>query len=911
MTMLRSHLENFLREKITLEDLFAELRPYYHSLNSEHREDVVDLLVELPEAEASRELLLLYRLSLWRTTRLKIVRALSRVPSPRALEFLMRMALNEGDIVLCEEAIWALGRSRKGVAARFLCHLFEACSQVIRPKVVAAIGESLDITLVSSFQKMLFAIENPQHSLLARNLALALAQLKCPTVLPWLEKMMLESSDVAGVQGALLAYGKIARDASFCERNETMLQKDMQLWQLAQTVLAHIQFRNQWKLEDYLQKLFEAEKIHSALPLELNGFSESDVYEGLKIFASESNVSRLATALASISFERVPFWYAEFFDVNTLHPDSLVSVLRSVSRHVSAEFKSMLEMVLLRIVRERLAVDVLEAWAEAVVLALPKPEDLIQDVVLNDTFLDWPDTHKVALLNALTTHGLVIQKDVKRKRAVVKLIESLLFKKLSNAVVARALRALGQLEEVGNKTHEAMRKFVAVEELLSSCLFVVEKVPSLQSSAVLAQAMELNSNADVKLRTMFLKAGAPQQELVSDALVALVDNCMRSKNEALATEALLCAAAHPKALFVSGVRLALENAALRLPAVLAAKALGSEELLDSLGSCLRAPSESVVGRTVDALVAFSSARAKRMVLDYMCANPLNIDVCEKVIRTLDAPARAGDFFAGKIGDVLRDYPAHPLREGLFGLRERLSQGKSYSIEMQVGLGDMQELDKEIESRISGYMGFDNDVKSALRAAEMPFFRPEMFTGAIDKSSSVIAWCKAIDLAMERHLGRKMLFPKLENSLHEFQNVVHMLGLNDSQVSYSRLKQALKLDGVLGDEHFPAHKMTLVAQGILSGRIVQDHWRILDGLRAWAVVMLLFMRGEHMPNGKPLLSHGALSQKGLIDFVKRLVTLQDVRNQAAHRETLLQFPQIDELRGEVSAAFREWGLLSKA
>jgi hypothetical protein len=43
----------------------------------------------------------------------------------------------------------------------------------------------------------------------------------------------------------------------------------------------------------------------------------------------------------------------------------------------------------------------------------------------------------------------------------------------------------------------------------------------------------------------------------------------------------------------------------------------------------------------------------------------------------------------------------------------------------------------------------------------------------------------------------------------------------------------------------------------------------------------------------------------VQLARRLLILQDLRNPAAHRETWLQFPRIDEVRTEVAAVFREW------
>ncbi len=910
MAILQNDLQSFRDGTLPLEELFQKVRPYYHSLSALHREDVIEFLIQLPEAEASRELLLLYRLSLWRSTRMRIVQALARTPSLRALEFLIRLACDETDLLFCEQAIWALGRSGKPFAARFLCNLLENCSAVVRPSVVMALGESLDCTMSSLFLAELSSLSSVTDSVLAKNLALTLAQLKEPKVQPVLEQIVSVSNQPHLVYGALLALGKVARSTEFLDAQEGKFQRDILLWQLSQSVRLHIQFRVQWKLEDYLQKIFESDVVHPALPLELNGFDSADVREGLRLFLDAKHLSRMLFALGGISFPDVSNWYADFFEISAMSEDDLLLLLQSISKHMSHNFEPFLRSILAKIQSNNMSPLVFDAWAQTMVLCLPKCEDILHEMLGEKKFEAFSEQHQLSLLNAAATHAIVIQKDIKRRKATLKAIESVLLKSPSHSVLARGMRVLGQIEEVGNKTHDILRAAAKDDSLIPSCLFLMEKVPSRQSVEILADILTTslrdNASPDLRRRVALVKCAAAQSDISGlPEFAKFLEKAVLSQEISLSTEALLCVFAHPLSELVPAVKKSLAVDALCLPAVLAAKSLGTEELVDAVGGCLRSSSESVVGRALDALVTLPGARSKRLVLDFFCANPLNDVVCDKVIRCLEAPPRAGDFFAARVQDVLDAHPNHLMREGLLELKERFLSGVSLAKVTELSTVEIQEIDKEISVRFAGYSGFDADVKAALRAAEMPFHRPESFRGAVDKSSSIIAWCKAIDIALEKHLGRKILFPRIDKSLADFQNVIHCVGLSDPGVSYQRLRATLGLEESFSLDAFPGHKMVLVAQGVLSGRIVQEHWRILDGLRAWAVVILLFGRGKHMPGAKALLPMGDVSEKDLVQFAKRLITLQDMRNPAAHRETWLQFPQIDEMRNEVAAVFREW------
>jgi hypothetical protein len=680
----------------------------------------------------------------------------------------------------------------------------------------------------------------------------------------------------------------------------------MMLWSVAQNVRAHVLFRSQWKLEDYLQKIFEAPSVHPALPRELNGFFQDDVKEGLKLFSGQKHFARMAFALGGVFAADVGSWYEEFCDVESLSEEDFVAVMESVSRHQHSSLKVFLDKAGARARRDDSSAVAFEAWAQALALALPRADEVFGELFSEEMFLGLAESRQISLINAFVSYVLVVQKDVKKRKSAVKVLDKVLALAKSQTVVARTLRALGQLEEVGNKTHDVLRRMCAVESLVPSCLFLIEKAPSKQSCEVLNEIMNGQPAPDSRRRMAFLKAAATQSDVNSLAgYEAFVEKCAGDADARVATEALLCIAAHPRAGLVRAVKIALSNDSIRLPATVAAKALQSEDLVDALGECLKTGSESVVGRAIDALVSLPGARAKRVVLDYWCENPLEKDLCEKIIRTLEAPPRAGEFFAQKVAAVLEAHPNHPQREGLVAMRERFLSERVATHAAELATGEVQKIDKDIAMRIPGYHRFDEDVKASLRAAEVPFYRPEMFRGAVDKSSSVIAWCKAIDLVLERHIGRKILFPKIDKTLAEFQNVLHIVGLDDPHISYTRLRQALRLENVFSDESFPGHKMVLVAQGFLSGRIVQDQWRILDGLRAWAVLILIFSRGAHLPGGKPLINLGAVAPADLEKLAKRLIALQDLRNPVAHRETWLRFPQIDEVRNEVWAVFRDW------
>jgi hypothetical protein len=214
---------------------------------------------------------------------------------------------------------------------------------------------------------------------------------------------------------------------------------------------------------------------------------------------------------------------------------------------------------------------------------------------------------------------------------------------------------------------------------------------------------------------------------------------------------------------------------------------------------------------------------------------------------------------------------------------------------RVTSGEAAALDRRLLERLPDYAKLDEAVKAALRSAELPYAHPEMYDEFVDKSASVIGYCKAIDLMLEKSLGRRALFPKLESQLHEFQNALHALGLTHEGDPEGAL-HALELGRHFTVASFPLHKIQLLALSIRTGRIVNEQFKVLDGLRAWAIVLLVFAR-RTAATPRPLVTT-SLADDAVVALAKRLISLQEIRNPAAHRATVVQFKTVDELRREV-------------
>jgi hypothetical protein len=198
------------------------------------------------------------------------------------------------------------------------------------------------------------------------------------------------------------------------------------------------------------------------------------------------------------------------------------------------------------------------------------------------------------------------------------------------------------------------------------------------------------------------------------------------------------------------------------------------------------------------------------------------------------------------------------------------------------------------------------VKSALRAAETPFFQPEIFNSQVDKSGSVLGYAKALDLLLENEFGKRSLFPSIEKSLPQFQNRLHVLELNQDYPLARSVLNALQLTHEFASDHFPLQKMTSISKSILTSRIFHENAKVFDGLRSWAAAILMFSLPNVQGQNQPLLvSLPKASRQDLVSFAKRLMGVQDVRNPIAHRQTLVDFVTLDWVRNEVFDLIKTW------
>ena len=355
-----------------------------------------------------------------------------------------------------------------------------------------------------------------------------------------------------------------------------------------------------------------------------------------------------------------------------------------------------------------------------------------------------------------------------------------------------------------------------------------------------------------------------------------------------------------------GMTLSPEAIQVQLHAVISLKSYPSSKLASEvLQEQLKSPSLMIQGRALDALCAHGTLTAKLAVIDYLKLKLDDEVVVDKVYRSFDPMKKGGEVFVKAVDTLLTQNPDHPQWEKLVSLRDRLSlssleAGIPVDLTKEAVNPALKEMDQALVQVIPLFAKLDSMTQSALRAAETPFLLAlDQQNLPVDKAPTVLEYCKALDLILERSLGQKHLFPKLDRELHDFQTLWHRAGFQADYPSQEQVMTLLGLKGKITPEQFPLHKAKMMCATFFNGKILQDRFKVFDGLRAWAVIFLIFARKIPLQTGSvgPLLKLPNVTDEKCISVAKRLMSLQDLRNPAAHRQTYTDLSAVQNVRND--------------
>jgi hypothetical protein len=215
----------------------------------------------------------------------------------------------------------------------------------------------------------------------------------------------------------------------------------------------------------------------------------------------------------------------------------------------------------------------------------------------------------------------------------------------------------------------------------------------------------------------------------------------------------------------------------------------------------------------------------------------------------------------------------------------------------IPLDQKNKLDQALLKGIPVYFQLSTGIQSILRSAELMWQYPELYDESIDKSTALIQFTKAIDIFLQGKLGQKLFFHQKRVFFEKMQSRIFELELHDTRLDRRTLLNILQCQDVFTIENFPFHKLHLIVQSIEMGTLLRDPYRVIDGLRAWAILLLIFARdlthcGRKIPSIIAFYHHPKQDLKFL---ATGLNDLQELRNKAAHHGVISCFTDLDQHR----------------
>ena len=871
----------------------TDYKQYYQSTNAENVQKAIDNLVLSGTTDDSRELVYLFSNCVWRETKFSILKALGTFKNNRSFEFLFHIANDETDLPLANAAIESLGQTESLMAARFLENLYSFGHSSKKPILVLALAHLAHRSVAPQFLKDLESALEQNEILLSKNLMFALGELKYlsakPFILQILKKRHLKEIELS----ALVCLGKLSRDLKDFSDFESHFKNDSFEMEILKQVKNQVHFRSQWKLEDYLIKLFESTQTHKNMAFELNAFEEADVLAGLQMFADSKNNLKMSHILSKLSFASVSVWYPQLIKFEDLSTEEASAVYTSLSHH---NFKSGQEIPNIPSKKE-------SDYIQCVMMSGKNSYSFFSDHLQTSHYSNSSPEQKIQFINHIAEFALIHIPNDKVNSQLSLICEIELSNETNNAVKARWIRLAAQIKKSNNKLFSLVKNYMGQPDFDLSVLYFLEKNPTYQCVALLNSYLGQNPSRNEAIELSVLRAMAAQEknqfeyEKIKNFVLKKLDPKTSSEESLIAGIKFL--QKNPfkefKAVLVS--LLTHSSAEVQLHAIVGLRNYDSEELANLVAPFLKSTNESLRGRALDTLLQQSSLRSKRLAIDFLEEHLKDNSITERVLRSLLQSPLKSEYFLQKVEKFMTDHPHHLHFEEMSELKQKIQAELSeHSPKKIPSAEELLIIDKNLTKELPKYNEYDEAVKVSLRSAEMPFAKPELYDQFVDASSCILGYSKAVDIFLEKYLGKKQLYTKVEAKLHEFQNVIHICSLNEDYPATEKVLKILGLEKAFTPQSIPLHKMTLIAKGLLSTKIVHESFKVIDGLRAWSIILLIFAR-KTTAIPKPLIQLN-LDETQMIWLAKKLMWLQDLRNPVAHRQTLIHMGDLTETRKEI-------------
>lgn len=880
------------------------LRTIDHTYDDEARKEAIQIVGAIASADAVRGLIACFKITHWRESKVQIIRALSLNAEERALEFLFDLAKNRDDLSLAAEAIVALGSRPSHPACEFLLQVVSTEDHPLQKEAIIGLGNN---PLFPCDDELLAILDH--HAAMppttVQLLILALATRRCRRA--WTKIKMFLGDHEANLfpqiyNAALIAAGALAGKDDIAAVRALNTRYHFFAQQLQKSAITQIEMRSATRLDDTLILFLAADdEIRHEYLISLRDYAFDDVLTCAKRMAVELPPERLSQIAVVCNLSEDDERLLELLnepavdprsaaarglarrllrsgkaDIWTkmqaaIKPDRLMKILAGVADHrAGAYFYELARMTQLPTPSRIEAINawVLQAQMAAPADQLPGIEGLLEvatgDVVEHVRFRMIRALGQVAVKHALVDQAF--EADLARANAAHSSIYMALSAIGSQAACEQVMRRITVLRSQPGQDGELLMAIRCLSEF--STLSTTTCLESLDQAIV--------DKAWIWL--VRILARVPVRGYDERLVLALESEDYATKMSGLAA---IVFNSSPATMNIAFKQVFSDHPAISARAEYAVCLVGWPHhqvfLLDMVGE-----------------THFERSRLVRVLRTLV---PRADEDCNALLRVLDQWLLTERFADDReILSLIAN-----LRDSIvmIDVSQRVKSMTTGAPGERAHDGQNAEIDRGLAA-VFGAEGFlSENIFSVLRNAELTFKHSDLFNDAVDKSTVVVEYVKSIDLFLQERFGPTLFSRERQEILAKMQSRVLLLQLDDESIATRRRVTDLQCEGFFSADNFPSHKLLTLAKTISSGKILREQYRAIDGLRAWALLLLVFgrefcFRGNDLPAILPVRRPDSLN---ICEISLALNDLQDLRNRAAHRDTMLQKAALQKVRDQ--------------
>jgi len=878
--------------------------------DDQRRAAIMDLAIT-GGMNAARILIETFERSMWRSMKFSIIQALGRVRHERATEFLCQLALANEDFAMAAEAVLALGTTDDPVAGEFLASVVRTPDHPLIREALTALGNMNFFPCDKEISTLLQPQSASIPASVLQSAVIAAGIRGCRSVLDDIKKIVASESSGPLFNSALITLGRIG-DPSALQWLETLDTRYRAFaHQLKISAIDHLRLLNTYTIEDAVGAALSATSAGAMRQAwqTLSAFPTVPAREALQLLASEGSPEFKA-------MERLTF-----FNSGALRED-LTFLAQSGDSLRREIFAALGRLHALNGKQEKI-LPILTELGDAFTVKflslvfVDRGGDVLVDIVSNPkaSASVRAAATNAAVLQPLMSGGRLTVRDSMGKR-LVKLAES----EADSDIGARIVRGIGQIRYFGPDASNLLRERLKSGGAWAPGIYAALARCDVEESTkmITKRLRQIVASPDSEAETRVAIRSLARCSSVSEAACLAQLPVNQLADLKVAVLKILCTVSVPELTPFVAKSLGEKDFQTRLMAVVAAKGHYSGEIFEIIFKFLDHESPSISGRALDTLTTSGSAHDHLLLFKRLGDHVNDLELYKKVFRSLTP--RAGGSYKEVLSvldgliqarrGVLSD---QDLLQSAMNLRDNLvfAAGAGGVLTSKGGKTTLTEkerhvIDKSLDTTLKGFAKYSETVKSVLRSGEVTWQHPELFDARVDKSTVIVQYVKSIDLLMQEKIGSQMFLTQGADFLQKMQSRIVRLELDDEMAFGDHLVTDLDCSMYFSRDSFPTHKLATICRSVMTGLIMKEQYRVVDGLRAWAVLMLIFgrtfkFRGQVMA---PLFPLAKSTSDGIGRIARAMNDLQDARNRAAHRGTILEKENMQEIRDLCAALLND-------